>query len=57
MILASSQRGQQDHQRGDPQSHPDQEIFAASHLSSIHGEPLSNSVAGRKCCNRGTKQL
>ena len=38
--LASGKRGQQDHQRRDPQSHPDQEVFGASHFSSIHGKPL-----------------
>lgn len=43
-LLASRQRGQQNHQCRNPQSHPDQEVFAACHLSSIHGEPLSKML-------------
>ena len=40
-LLASGKRGQQDQQCRDPQSHPDQEVFGASHFSCIHGKPLS----------------
>jgi hypothetical protein len=54
---ASSQSGQQDYQRRDPQSHPDQEVFAASYLSSIHGEPLSRSVPGNKYSNGRATRL
>jgi hypothetical protein len=46
IFLASGQGRQQDHQCGNPQSHPDQKVFAASHFPRIHGEPLSNSVVG-----------
>jgi hypothetical protein len=54
-LLTSSQSGQQDYQCTYPQSHPDQEIFAPSHLSSIHDEPPFQSVAGNKYSNDRAK--
>jgi hypothetical protein len=53
-LLAAGQRGQQDHQGRDPQAHPDQKVFGAGHLSSIHGEPpFPNAVAARDSATVG----